>query len=659
MLAGLGLTLVVLLAYANSFGAGFTLDNQGLILNDPRIHTASSENLARIFQHTYWWPTGESGLYRPVTTLSYLFNYAVLGNGGDPAGYHWINFLLHAGNVLLLWILARRYWDAFLPPLFLAVLWAVHPILTESVTNIVGRADLLAGAALLGGFLLYLKSAETQGWRRTACLAGLMAVTTVGVFSKESAVAILGVILLSAMDGRSLPSATRSRLWTLVRGCAAVLPPILWMLYQRSVVLAASAPTQFPFTDNPLVGGGFWTARLTALQVIARYLALLVWPVRLSCDYSFAQIPLATGSAQDWLSWIAVALAAAGVLVLFRWNRTGFFLAASAFLVFLPTSNLLFPFGTIMAERFLYLPSIAFAAGVVAAAFRFPRFAPPLLCVLIAAFAVRTVARNADWHDDLTISEAAVRASPRSFKTHMLRANALLESDPSHANIDQVIAEAEQSLAILDPLPDSRNNSDMYQRAGGYYFMKGDLLRRRNPDGSWLTPPESARAYQRAIELFLRFQAIAKSPDAGVEQQLAKLYLRLNQPERALASAVKARALAPDSPESHRIVAGLLVDSNREHEAVIALLEGVLVTGDTGLRQTLLNLYRGGLDLKGCATAPDGSLNPSCEAIHADLCAASAGAIRLRLETRRPDLARAMNATATRDFGCASGPTAQ
>src|SRR5580700_7166595 len=95
------LLAVTLAAYSNSFQTGFPMDNKGLLLDDSRIHEASAENLALIFQHTYWWPHGESGLYRPVTTLTYLFNYAVLGNGDRAAGYHWVNLALHFGNVLL------------------------------------------------------------------------------------------------------------------------------------------------------------------------------------------------------------------------------------------------------------------------------------------------------------------------------------------------------------------------------------------------------------------------------------------------------------------------------------------------------------------------------------------------------------------------------
>src|ERR1017187_3444448 len=296
---GLGLCLLTLAVYSNSFGAGFVMDNRGLILQDARIRAATAENFDLIFGHTYWWPYGESGLFRPLTTLSYLFNYTILGNGEHPAGYHWINFLLHAGNVLLVYALAIRLASRRLAA-WTAALWAVHPVLTESVTNIVGRADLLAGMAVLGGLLLYLKSTETSGRRRWACLGALSAATAVGVFSKESAVMLLPVIVLY----EAIWWKERRQALGLARGSIAVLIPIQAMLYQRSSVLWSSAPTTFPFYDNPIVGAGFVTGRLTALEVMGKCLALLAWPARLSCDYSWSQIPLAGGGAPDWLGWV-------------------------------------------------------------------------------------------------------------------------------------------------------------------------------------------------------------------------------------------------------------------------------------------------------------------------------------------------------------------
>src|SRR5580692_957606 len=121
------LAIIVLLAWRNSVESGFVFDNRTLLLEDTRIQKASPENVGLILRHTYWWPNDDSGLYRPVTTLSYLFNYAILGNADRPAGYHWINLLLHIVNILLVFALARRLLPDFWPAFLVASVWAVHP----------------------------------------------------------------------------------------------------------------------------------------------------------------------------------------------------------------------------------------------------------------------------------------------------------------------------------------------------------------------------------------------------------------------------------------------------------------------------------------------------------------------------------------------------
>ncbi len=659
LLVALGLCLVTLAVYSNSFGAGFVMDNRGLILEDARIRAATAENAGLIFGHSYWWPYGESGLFRPLTTLSYLFNYAMLGNGEHPAGYHWINYGLHAVNVLLVYALGLRLLADWRRAAWIAALWAVHPVITESVTNIVGRADLLAGLGVLGGLLLYLKSTDHTGWRRWAYLGGLSAATAVGVFSKESAVMVLPVIgLYEAVWWKQ-----RRQVWGLIWGSLAMMAPIEVMLYQRSAVLSSAPAAMFPFYDNPIVGAGFVAGRLTALQVMGKYVALLVWPARLSSDYSWAQIPPVGGGATDWLAFVALAAAfGAGVLV-WRGNRNALFVAGAALLAFLPTSNLLFPIGTIMAERFLYLPSIAFAAAVVAAVYAAgkragdERVMPVLLCLIATAFAARTWVRNLDWRDDLSIGRAAVRASPASFKSHKLLAYALHESDAEHANIDAVIEEAEKGLAPLNPLPDSRNNADSYLRTGGYYAERGERLRQASP-------VESFKAYRRALELLLRSRGVATAqtngePDparfAALTLRISEVYRRLGEGSRALEAAMEARRMEPGNTEIHRQLAAILLDQGRADEAAAALMEGVLLTTDTGLRNELLRLYQSGLDRLGCATMlvpGNTALNPACEIVHRHLCAASVGTIHLRLETGRQDLAETMKQTAMKEFGC-------
>jgi tetratricopeptide (TPR) repeat protein len=270
-----------------------------------------------------------------------------------------------------------------------------------------------------------------------------------------------------------------------------------------------------------------------------------------------------------------------------------------------------------MAERFLYLPAIAFAAAIVWAVHTYaPQRATTILGILIAIYIVRTIARNSDWQDDLTLSAATVRTSPASFKSHKMRANALLESDPAHSNLDQVIAESEKSLAILDPLPADRNNFDTWQRAAEYHVMKGDAA--------------------RALQLYQRALTMTHNPPSDIYVQLAKLRLRLGEKPAALDAARHARDLDPGNPLTHRTLAGILLDADREEDAVVALVTGVVITQNDALRQDLFRLYRAGLDPNNCAVAPDGTLNLSCPTVHRNLCTGSADLARLRPDVPRP-----------------------
>ena len=647
-LAGLALVALALLAFSNSFSAGLALDNQVLVTGDPRIREATSHNIGQIFAHTFWWPNGEAGIYRPLATLSYLFNYAILGNGSRPAGYHWINFLLHAANVLLVFALMRRLLGGFRVPLFIAGLWAVHPALTESVTNIVGRADLLAGMAVLGGFLMYLKSSDTTGKRRIGWLAGLAGATAVGAFSKESAVVLPGVIILYELTlhspGRSVeertgerPIANRPRvsnpphMVSVVVGCLATILPIAAMLWQRSLVLAAAPPAEFPFVDNPITGADFWIGRMTAIKVLARYLWLTIWPVKLSADYSYSEIPLVRGSVADWTAWIAVAVVLCLVALAWRRNRLVFFFACFGFLNLLPAANLLFPIGTIMAERLLYLPLVGWLACLVIAIHSVRR-AHIFLTAIVVVFAVRTWVRNLDWKDDLAMASASVQASPGSFKGHRLLAVALFQAQPDYSNIDRVLEESNKSLAILRTLPDHLNVPSPWNEAAAYQVAKGDSLR-----------GASNEPYEEAVRTAKRAIAIEGARDRPVAAEsyrlLATAHLRLHQAEQARAAAMQARAIEPLNVDVYGQIADSYLAQSRGEDAAITLAEGMFATGDGSLRNDLLKLYQSGIDTAGCAvvSGPRGpALNPECDIVRRDLCAGAARAGRMDLRRQLP-----------------------
>ena len=672
ILIGLVLCALTLLAYSNSFRAGIVLDNKALLLQDPRIRAVTGENLSLIFEHTYWWPRGEAGIYRPLTTLSYLLNYVGLGDGDQAAGYHRVNLVLHMVNMLLVFALGRRLLGQVGRAALLAALWAVHPASTESVTNIIGRSDLLAAMAILSGFLMYVKSTQTAGPRRLAWLTGLGMATAAGVYSKESAVMIIGVIALYELTWPG-----RRRWFDFLFGCVATGIPITGMLLQRASVLAGSSPAEFPFTDNPIAGAGFWTGRLTALKVVAHYLAQVVWPRRLSIDYSYSQISLVSGSAGDWISVAVTLLAAASLVGLWRWNRTAFFLAGFALIVFLPTSNLLFPIGTIRADRFLYLPAVGLLGCVVIAVYalgsqmRSPMVAPVILLVMTTGFAVRTWARNGEWSDEVTLASVDVQTNSRSFKLHRLMAAAMFDADPSHANVDRVVEEIDKSLAILAPLPDLRNAPDAYQLAGAAYLVKGDRLQMAGTGNAEAAYRLAREHLQRCIQINKAYEqqreATLGKPAPGVVARtepeayglLSVVHQRLGDMDGALRAAHEAQRMAPQDPRRYSQIAGLLLIRQRADEAAVVLMEGMLITSDLDLRSQLVRLYGSSTDPGNCTLVTDTNppaINPRCQVVRDHICATAPDVLMALVDMGRRQEAMQKKQAFISDYRCAPGP---
>jgi hypothetical protein len=200
---------LVFAAYSNSFNAGFVYDNESAILEDARVHEANLSNAHRILTEGYWVNQPTADLYRPVTTLSYLLNYAILGNGTNPAGYHWVNLVLHAANVSLVYALGISIFGDPALGLALAAIWGLHPLLTESVTNIVGRADLLAAWGILMGLLCHIRATAADEWRKAGWLIALTLSSPRGAITR-----------IRSEDGQILSSCTI--LFRIVTSLAAV-----------------------------------------------------------------------------------------------------------------------------------------------------------------------------------------------------------------------------------------------------------------------------------------------------------------------------------------------------------------------------------------------------------------------------------------------------
>ena len=668
----LALWVLALAAYSNSFQSGMVLDNALVILKDPRIRAVTAQNLGLILNKDYWYSNLTSMVYRPLTTFSYLVNWAILGNGPHPAAYHVVNFALHAANIALVYWLGLVVFEETAAALSLAGIWGVHPLLTEAVTNVVGRADLLAAFGVLTGLLCHIANRSATGRRRLAWTCGLALAAAIGIFSKENAAVLPGVMLLC-----DLAWADRARWRERVTGYLAVAAPFAVYFYLRIRMLAQNPAGVVPFLDNPLVGTDFWTAKLAAVKVIGKFMWLAVWPSRLSADYSYNAVRLPAWRL-DWSSlsaWIALAVCVAAVAIALRCYRSRkpvFFFIAFFFAALSPTANVVFFAGAIMAERFMYLPLIGVVGCAVlliqAALRRLPLKSLPrprvywaTMGLLFVACGARTYARNFDWRDERSLWISAVHAYPSSFRANSALASALLAGGV--AELDQAIRAADHSLAILDGLPPDQSNAQAYATAAAVYRVKGDQLGAAG----------GAYWYQKALTALLTGQRVDLAGTREMDQlnaaqgkkvvvigwpplylEFGRIYLRLSDPQKALESLSYGRVRRSDAEFSEEMSRAWLAQGDWERAAV-SLTEGLVMDPDAQkLALDLLDLYRQ-KSSQSCAVTSAGaqaSINLGCPMVHNHVCQASRNVAASYRQIGLAEKATATAQSAIQSLGC-------
>jgi len=167
--------------YADALGNGFVWDDVAGLLQNPLV--TNWRYIPQVFQHDIWFflGTSASNYYRPVQTLFYMAVYYAFGF--NPFGFHLAFVLVHVGNTLLVYSLGRRLLETRYPSLAAAVLFAVHPIHSETVVWI-GPADALVTLGVLLALVLFLRCGAAP---RPAQIAWLAGVFFVALLTKETA----------------------------------------------------------------------------------------------------------------------------------------------------------------------------------------------------------------------------------------------------------------------------------------------------------------------------------------------------------------------------------------------------------------------------------------------------------------------------------------
>ncbi|XP_003740831.1 protein O-mannosyl-transferase TMTC2-like [Galendromus occidentalis] len=455
--------LLAIAVYLNTVPADFAYDDNRAIVGNQDVRP--TEPLLNLFRNDFWGtPISHSGShksYRPLCILSFRLNYLI--SGLDPRSYHLLNVLLHAVVAALFAWLAGTLFDWEEVPTFLAsIMFSLHPVHTEAVAGVVGRADVGACAFFLLALVAYMKYCESRAGesiesklhkktylRTTSCLA------LASMLTKEHGITVLAVCAVydlfvtqrcSVMDIVSMLRNKPAKKRIQTEGLKSLACTTCALVLIRLYVMGFTKPS-FSSSDNPIASDkSLLTRTLTFLYLPVVNLQLLCYPKWLSFDWSMNSIPLIR-SIEDSRNLLTLFLYSVLYFIGSRICRAlnnraditcninnndepcqcetntridaGVLGMAMLILPYLPASNLIFYVGFVVAERVLYIPSMGYCILIAIGADYLLKNMPSVkyiwmttLALLVVSYMARTVQRNEDWLTEESLYKSGIAVNP-------------------------------------------------------------------------------------------------------------------------------------------------------------------------------------------------------------------------------------------------------
>jgi len=538
------LTLLVILAYGNSLENGFLWDDFTLVTNNS--HIRNFEFIPIAFRSDLFHNDSPTAIryYRPLQTVSYMADYALWGL--NPFGYHLTNGLLHLFCAVLLFLLLEKLTSNRVAAFAVAALFAVHPVLTNAVTYVSGRADSLAFAAMLAAWCFWLE-------RRPLAFTAAAFCYIAALCSRENAflfplLIVLHRLLLQRNDCR------RALLDALPFAMLA-LAVALW----RLAVLSLHGSAQ-PIVSLP------WSIRAQLpFRALATYVGLLVWPAHLQMERQ-----VVVGG--NWLHVLTVAgaLAVVGLVVLARQNPLARFGTCWFAVTLLPMCVGLIPNASV-AEHWLYVPCAGLFLAVVSV-LRLTRGAMFLLAGVLLALTARTAVRNREWRDPMTFYARTKGVAPHSAA---VRANLGLEYAAAGRTNDALLELSAAQRIAPDSVHVTKHLAAIHLRQGNLSVAQGkvaDALRMapHHPD----VLMQAAMIWERRGDVpkarLFYLRAMAQTLSVPLRLEYGQFLLRHRRYKEALGIAEEICALEPPNAEGHNLRGVVLAEMGRWKEAEAA-----------------------------------------------------------------------------------------
>ncbi len=444
---------VVAISFGNTLSYGFVWDDHFLIGDSYFVRHWSA--LPKIFTSHFWAGHADWKMYyRPLINVTYLVDYHLWGL--RPLGYHLTNVIIHVGvSLAVLWICSLLLKD-WLTGFVAALVFALHPVHSQSVSFIAGRTDLVCTLFVLVAFGLYLRWRTSGRW---PAYAGSALAFLAALLSKEVAVVLPFVLLAYEWTFPRAPG-TPPFLARAVRGVGPLLALLAAFLVVRvaligDVLLARATPA----------AGEVVPRILTMLTLTSWYAWVTIIPYPVSPSQS-ANMVYSVTDPQFLLAAAGLIPLVAGTVVAAIRSRVTLFFIAWFWLTLAPSVTLgLLPGSTpIVADRFLYLPSVGMCVLLSMAIRRVIgevrdieseqiRKAPTLAFAgLVILFAVLTIWRNEYWKDDLRLYYRMADTDPQSLLAavnlglmHMTR----LEAQEATVDFEKALAIAPNNARVL------------------------------------------------------------------------------------------------------------------------------------------------------------------------------------------------------------------
>lgn len=479
------LALLVLAVYANSFGNGF--------VSDDIAGFATNKNIGSI-SNVFFGPAHFS--------VSAFFQFVAFHIGGlHPFTFRAINILSHLGCVAAIYVLLALSMNKRVA-LIAASLFAVHPVLTESVSWVSGGLYSLYAFFFLLSFLFYLFSKNDRKYFKYAVIFFILS-----ILSSEKALALFLVFTLYELAFGSL-----KRNWKKILPYFSISLALL-ILYAAKIGYRVSAVE----AQSYQAGGGMYNPLVQIPVAIGSYLKLLIWPARLTLyqtEMSFTQ-------GQYFILFSVTFLFLASVVWSWRKNKTIFFWLAFFVITLLPTLTP-FKISWIVAERYVYLGTLGI---VVAVAVLFDKLLKInenakmvgyfALVLIVASLSVRTILRNRDWKSEDTLWLATAAVAPSGQQIH----NNLGDVYARQGDMQKAVEEFRKAIEI------NPNYADAWHNLGNTYQQMGQLdLAMENYQKAANINPQLWQSYQNMAAIYFN----AGQYDAALENIKKALELNPN-----------------------------------------------------------------------------------------------------------------------------------